>query len=279
MEAQQLSPRRPSVTLLTLPVELRLLIAEFVLEQDDTAGEPIPPSQRTDALALLPSQCAENLSLRLVCRQLTQELTRLAYKKTIFLLFGSLTSKYGSRMQELPVQTFDHIRKLTFASASRCRPSGDSFEAWEGYVFNEKRMHLDELVLFWSLGYTAHQSNQIWIPFFRRLKNVQTIKIILYHPWIDVGTLQPATAYRSLVGAFMKVDHFERYDAPGAPNIEATWWAWSYEHDRQIITLKAQEPRPALPEEDYMRLMKPQVDALMAEAERAVAEAWSLAHM
>lgn len=67
----------------------------------------------------------------------------------------------------------------------------------------------------------------------------------------------------------MKEDHFQRYDAPGAPNVEACWWGWQLNSLVDTITFTAQAPRPALLEEDYMLLMKPKVDAMMAEAERA----------
>jgi hypothetical protein len=65
----------------------------------------------------------------------------------------------------------------------------------------------------------------------------------------------------------MKEDHYQRYDAPDAPNLEATWWDWCYSPDYSHITFEAQPPRPILPEEEYMLLMKPKVDALMAFAE------------
>ncbi|KAF1925688.1 uncharacterized protein M421DRAFT_7708 [Didymella exigua CBS 183.55] len=99
----------------------------------------------------------------------------------------------------------------------------------------------------------------------RRLVHVKTVKFVLY----GVTEARNRSHYCKLIGAIMKEDHFQIYDALGAPNIEATWWGWHLSTQADMITFAAQNSRPVLPEEEYMLLMKPKVDAMMAEAERA----------
>ena len=98
----------------------------------------------------------------------------------------------------------------------------------------------------------------------RRLLNVKTIKLVMYGKWEGKNRRD----YCSFVSGIMKEDYYQRYDAPGAPNIEATWRDWHLNKQENLITLQAHAPKPVLPEEEYVLLMKPKVDALMADAEK-----------
>ncbi|KZM23536.1 uncharacterized protein EKO05_0011232 [Ascochyta rabiei] len=247
---------------LALPVELRLRIAEYALEQRPAAGIPhIGLPLRQYKHQYRPS---ENLSLLLVCRQFALDFTPLAYNKTRFTLW---TEHDVARMRNLPPHKLRNIRKLGFEPWSvRCEEwtgTGSS----ESFFCNQEQLRLDELVFFWPHNWVHMIDVRLVVRFLRRVRHIRTIKFVQY------GGIKETrrNEYRSLIGMIMKEDHFQRYDAPGAPNIEATWWDWHLNSQQNIHTFQAQEPRPVLPEEDYMLLMKPRVDALMAEAEQAIA--------
>ncbi|KAF2624764.1 hypothetical protein BU25DRAFT_133685 [Macroventuria anomochaeta] len=238
---------------LDLPVELRLRIAEYALEQRPGTGIPhIGRHLENYKGGYRPS---ENMSLLLVCHQFNRDFTQLAYNKTRFMLW---TYGHGTGLQGLPLYKLRSIRKLVY------RPDTSEMQSWGSYLYNLEQLHVDELVFLWHYQWTR-PSIKIVISFLRRLLHINTIKFVLYAKREGKNR----SDYCSLVGAIMKEDHFQRYDAPGAPNVEATWWDWHLDTQENIITFRAQDPRPVLPEEDYMLLMKPEVDALMAEAERA----------
>jgi hypothetical protein len=263
MDSQQQHPQSCPATLLALPAELRLRIAEYALEQCSTAGLPLQTGSTSYWSHLRQYWPSNQLALLRVCRQLTQDFTPLAYNKTRFTLYGSWTEEDVTRMRKLPSYKVRNIRKLALGPLSIHTPWVD-ISSWENYVYNEERLCLDELLFLWPQEWALIDTKAL-ILLFRRLQQVKTIKLVVY----EDKPGEAAQAFRSLVGTIMKEDHFQRYDAPGAPNIEATWWEWSFNNRESIITLQAHDPRPVLAEYDYMLLMKPKVDELMAQAERA----------
>jgi hypothetical protein len=269
MESQQIAPKQQrSAVFLTLPVELRLHIADYALEQSPTIG--LPPQRKNDYTILSPYRSSKNLSFLLVCRQFSQDFTSLAYTKTRFTLYGTRGDEAVARMRELSACKLENIRKIALGQ-SLLHNTEIGLKTWERYVFNEERLHLDELAISWPREW-AFMGNDILVPLLRRLERVKVIKLVVYqitHGSAGRALSQVGEAYRSLIGAILKEDHFQRYDAPDAPDIEHAWWEWSFDGEERIITLRAQEPRPVLAESDYMLLVKPDIDALMADAERA----------
>ena len=250
---------------LSLPVELRLHIAEYAFEQSPAAGIPYahhfkeftvggPWCEREHN-----SKASKNLSLLLVCRQFHTDFTEIAYNKTRFAIQSE--SRNATRIQELPDTKIRNIRKVAFI------PKISEICSWGSYPFRDERLHLDELMFLWCGNTTGGRlqacSNSLY-PIMRNLLHVKTIKFLLF----GRNENENRQIYCRLIGTFMKDDHFYRYDAPGAPKVEATWWNWHLNEDGDIVTFTAQAPRPVLPEEVYMMLMKPKVDALMTEAER-----------
>lgn len=237
---------------LDLPVELRLRIAEYALQQRPAAG--IPHIGRHLSEYEGDYRPSENMALLLVCRQFNADFTQLAYNKTRFLLW---TSQHSTGLQELPLHKLRSIRKIA------CKPFGTTTESWcKGKHFcNLEQLRLDELIILSQTGISSKQM----VLFMRRLVHVEIVKFVMYGKREN----ENRSNYCATVGLIMKEDHFQRYDAPGAPNIEATWWDWHLNPEANVITFRAQNARPILPEEEYMLLMKPKVDAMMAEAERA----------
>ncbi|KAJ4983318.1 hypothetical protein SVAN01_11199 [Stagonosporopsis vannaccii] len=237
--------------LLKLPVELRLRIAEFALEQHATAG--IPFDQHLPESDYRPS---DNLALLLVCRQFNTDFAQLAYNKTRFLLRGRMQ---GIRLQELPLCRLKEIRMLVYILIPH------DIQSWGSYFYNLEQLRLDELVILCPHGWAnGHSSIRNTVLFLRRLEHVKTVKFILY---AGGEGLKRAPCF-SLIGTIMKEDHFQRYDAHGAPNVELTSWDWHLNGRENSVTLHAKNPEPVTTEEEYMRLMKPKVDALMAIAQQ-----------
>ncbi|KAH6625640.1 hypothetical protein C7974DRAFT_204211 [Boeremia exigua] len=240
--------------ILALPTELRLRIAEYALEQRPAAGIPYMGSRLQEhENEYRPSQ---NLALLLVCRQFNTDFAQLAYNKTRFVLWDH---ERGTHLQQLPPHILRDIRKLAFLLGAH------EIQSWDKYFYDVELLRLDELVFLCPARWTNGPLNiRNVVRFLRRLAHVKTVKFVVY----GKGEGLSRAPCFSLIGMIMKEDHFQRYDAPGAPNIEATGWDWHISTPENSVTLKAREPRPVLAEEDYMLLMKPEVDAFMAAAQR-----------
>lgn len=246
-----------SATFLSLPVELRLQIAEYALDQCTTAGLPRRHQLPLDNHHVY--RPSSNLSLLLVCRQFHEDFSTLAYNKTRFTLQEAQLEEGATQIRTLPVQKLESIRKIALGPLLTHRPWNE-MDRWAEYVYNEKRLHLDELALICPLPIRP-VFVRTPVHFLRNLRHVKVIKFLLYAQTDEHVRI----FYRRLVLAIMEQDQLYRYDASEAPNIEATWWDWSYDPEEGIITLQAQRPRPTLPKEEYMLLMA----ELSLEAERA----------
>lgn len=232
---------------LSLPIELRLQIAEYAFEQPPNAGlsyhshYPIKwdPSYSS----------AHSLSLILVCRQFRDDFTSIAYQKTRFLL-GINADQIVDNLSD---EFLKNIRKLAVSIELHL------IVDWEetGLLFGRDCIHLDELCLSSPMPGLEY----LLVKMLRRLRNVKTIRFILPH---DVAEESRLTTNR-LIGAMWKENHYQRYDAPEAPNLESVWWKYELDEQDRSVRLVAQEAKPAMEEEDYMLLMAPLVQRLMSE--------------
>jgi hypothetical protein len=255
MNTNNKARKTSSAMFLDLPVELRLRIAEYALEQRPAVGIPHIGRQLQDYQG--DYRPSENLALLLVCRQFNSDFTQLAFSKTRFPVWNH---RQSTGLQGLPPHKLRSIRSIVH------RSWGTELNPWGKYCYDLEQLRLDEFVLLCDDSwFVLKERMRAVIAFMRRLLHVKTVKFVMY----GVRKEKNRSDYCSLIGAIMKEDHFQRYDAPGAPNIEATWWDWRLNPQANMVTFTAQHPRPILPEEEYMLLMKPKVDAMMAEAERA----------
>lgn len=253
----------PRAAFSSLPAELRLQIADYALEQLPNAGlirKRVPsrgfsPDSRSRrafwCLCIDPSySAASNLSILLVCRQFRADFTRLAFERTTFSLLAHpvrvIADQTGSLLRI--------VRKLVL----QCRWSYIAF--WDTQPFNTEGIDLDELVVSVIGGFDALQLSRL----LRRLRNIKVLKFIPD----ETTDWEISVEYNRLVGAILKEDHYRRYDAPKAPELESTWWEWNYNKEDNYFILKAQEPKPIMEEEAYMILMKPKVDEVMERMER-----------
>jgi hypothetical protein len=243
------------VTLLDLPVELRLRIAEYALEQHPAVGMPYTSLELRESGAGLRS--AENLALLLVCRQFRSDFTSLAFSKT---RFSVSSERQSTNLKRLPPHRLRSIRSIVH------RECVAEIYSWGSYCYGLEQLHLDEFsFLCDDFFFALNKRVNAVTAFMRCLEHVKSVKFVM----CGSRDKEKRSHYCKLIGAIMKEDHFQRYDALGAPNIETTWWDWELNPQADIITFTAQKPRSIFPEEEYMLLMKPKVDALMAEAERA----------
>lgn len=252
-------------TFFSLPVELRLQIAAYTF-QEPTHFDRAAVDNRCSVLnwpwnriawpwnyrirgerSYLPTNL---LAILLVCRQFRQDFTKLAFESTWFVL-GQATRATISR---LPKEGLCSLRKVILV-----RGWGD-IVSWGQHPFDDGAIHLSELVV--TINNELYDERMVGL--LRRLKNVKTLRCVYIpeHPGKNDQVI-----YWKLVGAILREDHHQRYDALNAPNVEATWWEWHLNTDK-TLTLEAQNPKPIMPEQDYMLLIKPKVDEMMAWEER-----------
>ncbi|KAH7065981.1 hypothetical protein BKA63DRAFT_168435 [Paraphoma chrysanthemicola] len=227
----------PPSSLLHLPAELRLHIAAYALEQPTNAGITDPKSGWIDR----EYDPTIYLNILLVCRQFHDDFAKLAFQKIRFIVKGHLTSPIWT----LPVDKLRNLRKLAI------RPTKLVNIGWHKYPFNNENLRLDELCIATDDFDFVHLTSLL-----RRLQHVTTIRIL-------PKTAFASALYARLVGIMYKQDHHQRYDAPGAPDIGRVWFEPSFDPETMCIVLEAQSPQPVVLEEEYMKYMKPRIDALM----------------
>jgi hypothetical protein len=231
-------------TFSSLPTELRLHIAAYALEQEPFAG--FIHQELPKLCPDLRYKSSFNLSIRLVCRQFWDDFTRLAYQKTRFVLSYKTAQIIGDQ----PDERLKNVRRLVID----CDHRTSLVTLWQQYPFNRACLQLDELCImhiqFCDIALLARV--------FRQLRNVKLIRFIK-HRWFE--------CYR-LMGAILREDHHQRYDAPDAPNLGSTWWDWMCNEQEDSFTLVAREPMPLMEEQEYMLFVKPKVDEVMDNVAR-----------
>jgi hypothetical protein len=238
-------------TFFSLPTELRLQIASYVLEEQSIENRHRSGEYWTDPTYWSASR--RDLSILLVCRQFRKDFTQLAWKQTKFLIRNGAVPRVSAQSDE----RLKHVRKLGIHAADT------NVAHWDKFPFNRECLHLDELDITIVRVREVNESvvvNRL-VPMFRCLRNVRKVRLLY------TGSLnEPRAMGNRLIGAILKKDHYERYDALDAPNIEATWWDWSWSSEQECYVFVAREPKPLMEEEDYMLFIKPKVDEVMGLA-------------
>jgi hypothetical protein len=60
-----------------------------------------------------------------------------------------------------------------------------------------------------------------------------------------------------------KEDHYQRYDAPDAPDVGHVWFEPSFVEKDLSIGLVAKAPQPVVVEEEYMNAIKSKIEELV----------------
>lgn len=241
---------------LSLPAELRLHIVAEALEQHPLSGLEMIPSSSGDGPRFtldMAYRSSANLSIRLVCRQFNADFTRLAVQKTRFVLHENAGSVISTQSEAL----LRDVKRLIVHCGH------DAITQWGEFPFNKECLRLDELDMVMPLAEAAECTALVGM--FRRLRNVQKIGFLLDGD----AQLAKLRCYR-LIGAMLKEDHYQRYDAPNAPSLESSWWSWSFNSNFSWAAFVAQEPKPVMAEEEYIILIKPKIDEIMEQTASAL---------
>ncbi|KAF2448112.1 hypothetical protein P171DRAFT_481205 [Karstenula rhodostoma CBS 690.94] len=271
---------RPNAFLLSLPVELRLQILEYVIDGAANAGLKYPTvpatvrpeSNRTfQGLILdLGYYASANLNVLLVCRQLRNELTKAAFQRTVFVIRDPyyVNAKYFRNLQRIQL---DSLRRVMLVfQAYRL----SQLTSWR-WPFNLEGLHLDSLTIalqsatqhtvggVLSEDYLANSTRDV-VGLLRRLEHVNRFKIVQNAAFT---TQRFQSWYNQVIGLVLKEDHYQRYDAPDAPQIEATWWDWHFDAAEKSFEFIARPAKPVVPEPDYIEMVAPLVARLMSAME------------
>lgn len=235
-------------TLISLPTEVRLQIAEYALEQPEGAGEHHAMTLGQSARNY---RASDNLAILLVCRQFYQDFADIALQETTFRLDPK---NMDTKVHEQPVERLRHLRKLVVASG------WSSATLWREFPFDNKDVRLDVLSIVFN------DRGPIYLrELLRRLQNVKRIRVVF-----EGHQSTQRRMLCQLIGGIYKSDHYWRYDASDAPHLGTVWFEPTFRpenppHDSLAPAhdFIAQTPRPHMVEEDYMVMMKPKIDGLM----------------
>jgi hypothetical protein len=248
--------------LLALPAELRNHCIGYALAQAPDAGFMCSATYHGLVLDQQYSASAQ-LSILLTCHQFHLDFYQLAYRSTTFILRDDCDSINGllGRLRREQIECIERIAFVT--SPTRIH----ELVHWFSYPFNLEDLHLQELsvVLYRSEDWHfPSQYTRDLVALLRRLQNVKKLRFVRNFAHVS-GSFR--TWYNRLIGLILKEDHYQRYDAPGAPNVEVTWWNWSYDYADNTFELVAQPPKPILPEAEYIEFVAPMVRRLMSDME------------
>jgi hypothetical protein len=229
----------PRTTFFSLPTELRLQIAEYALEQRGDVALRESRELRIDPTY----NAAFNMSLILVCRQFQRDFTGIAYQMTRFVFVGpKMQLVHGSSDAKLR-----NLRKVVVDA------DWSQIDTWQAYPFNKECLMLEELCV------VALPNEYGIVPLVSLLERLRNVKKLRFFPCSGNHRL----IYGRLVGAMYKYDHYRRYDAPDAPNLEHVWWEHSFNVRDSSVDLVTCQPEPPMAEEDYMVMMKPKIHELI----------------
>ncbi|KAF1917220.1 hypothetical protein BDU57DRAFT_158200 [Ampelomyces quisqualis] len=235
----------PKLTFLRLPTELRLQIAAYVFQQDESTGI-IKISDRRRRLDRDYS-AASHLSTLLVCRQFKHDFRDLAYRLTTFVF--TIHNMHAIRQE--PNTKLRNLRKLVIGGA------WPQVDAWAMYLFDTGCLDLEQLCLVGSLP-------QDFGPVIGLLRRIQKVKSLRIFPTYGNHFI----VYGGLVGALYKDDHFHRYDTNGAPEISDIWWEPHFNAKDSSFDFLPCNPEPEMAEQDYLLMMKPKIDEIIEWMEK-----------
>ncbi|KAF2864729.1 hypothetical protein BDV95DRAFT_600288 [Massariosphaeria phaeospora] len=251
-------------SLLTLPAELRLQILSHVLQQPRNAGLlRTTPTPKPSLLLDSSYTASRNLSLLLTCHQFQHDFTQLAFSHTTFVV-TDMYSPLATLLRPLQLCQLSSLRRIAFVAGTR---QFEEMVHWCRFPFNTEALRLEELsVVLHRSAYWIYLSDFTteMVGLLRRLENVKVLRFIrnMAHVKGDFRTW-----YNRMIGLVLKEDHYQRYDALGAPNVESTWWEWSYVEEDVAFELVAQDAKPVIPEDQYMEFVKPKVERLVKDME------------
>ncbi|KAF2248101.1 hypothetical protein BU26DRAFT_389112, partial [Trematosphaeria pertusa] len=245
-----------------LPTELLHEILSYVLGQPPNSGFSRADAANSRGLILDDYYSSSHrLEILVTCVQFHDDFSALAFRKTTFVV-RDIYSTLGTLLRRVEQHHVRQIRKIARVATSR---QLQDMVHWARWPFNIQALDLDELTIVFHRSAHWHYPSDhtaAMVALLRRLRNVRILKFVLNAAHVK-GSFR--TWYNRLIGLMLKEDHYQRYDAPNAPNVEATWWEWSYSEDEMSFQLVAREPKPIVSEEEYMNFAAPMVRRLMED--------------
>ncbi|KAF2649426.1 hypothetical protein K491DRAFT_200702 [Lophiostoma macrostomum CBS 122681] len=251
---------------LRLPVELRLEIFSYNLTSDPNDGFSLynTPNHPIAGLCVDDNYSSSSkLEILFVCRQFQQDLTRLAFTRTSFVIKDGFTP-IPTQMSVLKPWHISSLRRIAFVAGNR---QLREMVHWVRYPFNMPDLKLETLdFVFHRSGHWhyPHDQTAFLVFLLRRLEGVQTLRFIRNGANIK-GFFK--TWYNRLVGLILKEDHRLRYDVQGGPQLPTHWWEWNYDVEKQTFEVRANEPWPVVEEQVYIERVKPWIEELMKQME------------
>ncbi len=245
-------------TFFSLPAEIRLQIAAYVVEQSPEAGLirqtfTADGNSSTYRLGLDKTYRASlNFNILLVCRQFQNDFTSLAWANTTFVLDYDLAQPIALRSLMLrrrwPVNAIPRVRRIIAII------NANSFYDWNGRPFDHDTVRIDHLTLTTSYGRRLRRSTATLLL---RLTNIKVIRFLFF----DLNSEEHRKQYDSFITYMLEEDWHQRYETLGTPKIGNTWWEWSYDLEDISFSITARVPLATMDQEEYIKLMKPVYDA------------------
>lgn len=215
----------------------------------------------------------DGMNLLLLCRQMRDECTQLVYRCTVFVMPLRRHFSPGT-LRPLHRHQCENLRNVILAIEPR--RFVDLVASWTR-PFATDTCHLNRLTIaFTPLTGSGSQEDDVEEDDFALINTSKVVELLRRLEHVDrLRFVQNATCFRrdfymcynQIVGLLLKEDHYQRYDAPGAPHIEATWWNWNFNAAEQSFEFAARPAKPITPEPQYMEAVAPLVAKLMSEME------------
>ena len=258
---------RQALTVLDLPVEVRISIFEYVFEANVNGDGFIKKREGCGGIMVDNSYtAATNMAPLLACRQFYHDANDIALARTPFVVRDTFT-EICQRLATLHPKQVQSIRSITFLAGLR---QFQNMQKWGTHPFGMTSLRLETLTIafhrssYWH--YPSDHNHEI-VKLLRNLEGVQ--KIVFVRNGANIKG-QFRTWYNRLIGLIMKEDHHRRYDCR-PPVMEKTWWSWSFDENNESFCLEAQVAKPVMEEGGYIKMMAPLVHELM---ERMDDEEW-----
>lgn len=267
MASLQVDHHTSGPNLIRLPAEVRNRILEYVFDDSRSlTGLSTTTRQQDDAcpwLLLDSSYSARSaLQVLLTCRQLYHDGQLLAWTRTHFVVKNPFLD-IAARLATLQPRQVAAIRSLAFVADAR---QFRQLRLWAAHPFHSPALALDTLTIilhrssFWHylFDFTADL-----VALLRRLHGVRRLVVVRNGAQVK-GSFK--TWYNRLVALLLKTDHAERY-AKDPPQLERTWWRWSFDDAAQSFTLEARPPKPLVHEQVYLEQILPLMEELRVSVE------------
>jgi hypothetical protein len=246
-----------------LPAEIRNHIMEYVFADDNKSNLNRFKSRCVDEH----QRASDSLQPLLVCKQMYHDGRLLAFDRATFFV-SNLFFNIPDQLSILCPKQIHAINNIAFLADAR---HFRKLVGWGQHPFGLSTLNLTTLTIilhrssFWH--YLFDYTSDL-VKLLRNLTSVQRLVFVRNGARVK-GSFK--TWYNRLVGLILKVDHYERY-VRAEPNLETTWWTWSYDEAGESFCLEARPSKVLVSEEEYLTSILPLMEDLRISIE---SEEWN----